>query len=68
MSAAQDDKVGSEDHVVEVAWVPLDEVAQRIVVGVVREPLVAYLRGELPRRYAGYHDAGVTIEWPPDSR
>jgi ADP-ribose pyrophosphatase YjhB (NUDIX family) len=62
-ACAQDD-----DHVVEVAWVPLEEVAQRVVVGVVREPLVAYLRGDLPRRYAGYHEAGVTIEWPPDSR
>ena len=64
---AQDSTTGG-DHVVGVEWVPLDELAQRIVVGVVREPLLAYLRGTFPQRYAGYHDAGVTIEWPADSR
>jgi 8-oxo-dGTP pyrophosphatase MutT (NUDIX family) len=56
------------DHVVEVAWVPLDEVARRIVVQVVREPLLAYLHGTLSQRYAGFHDAGITIEWPADSK
>jgi ADP-ribose pyrophosphatase YjhB (NUDIX family) len=56
------------DHVVAVEWVPIGTLAERIVVGVVREPLLAYLGGELPRHYAGYHDAGVTIEWPADSR
>ena len=65
-SAPQDDTMGS-DHVVAVEWVPLDEVEKRIVVAVVREPLMAYLRGELRGRYAGFHDAGITIEWPPDS-
>lgn len=55
------------DHVVEVAWVPLEEIAQRIVVAVVREPLLQYLSGKLPRRYAGFHEAGITIEWPADS-
>ncbi|HZV77552.1 MAG TPA: NUDIX domain-containing protein [Candidatus Babeliales bacterium] len=57
-----------DDHVVEAAWVPLAEVGERIAVGVVREPLLAYLRGELTQRYAGFHEAGVTIEWPEDSR
>ena len=56
------------DHVVAVEWVPLEQVAERIAVAVVRKPLAAYLRGELPRRYAGYHEAGVTIEWPEGSR
>jgi ADP-ribose pyrophosphatase YjhB (NUDIX family) len=56
------------DHVVATQWVRIDDLAERIVVGVVREPLLAYLRGELPRQYAGYHEAGVTIEWPADSR
>ncbi|MFY9665281.1 MAG: NUDIX domain-containing protein [Candidatus Cybelea sp.] len=65
-SKDQDDRV--EDHVVKVEWVPLDEVGERIVVAVVREPLLEYLRGSLEKRYAGFHDAGVTIEWPPDSR
>jgi ADP-ribose pyrophosphatase YjhB (NUDIX family) len=55
------------DHVVAWEWVPREELAQRIVVRVVREPLLAYLRGELPQRYAGFHEAGITIEWPPDS-
>jgi 8-oxo-dGTP pyrophosphatase MutT (NUDIX family) len=59
---------GSEDHVVTAEWVAIDALAERIVVAVVREPLLAYLRGELPRQYAGYHQAGITIEWPPESR
>lgn len=55
------------DHVVEVAWIPVSEIAARTVVEVVREPLLAYVRGELSHRYAGYREAGVTIEWPDDS-
>jgi hypothetical protein len=50
--------------VVAVEWVPLHEVRLRILVEVVREPLVAYLENRFERRYAGYHDAGITIEWP----
>jgi 8-oxo-dGTP pyrophosphatase MutT (NUDIX family) len=61
-------KDGQSDHVVEVAWVPVSEVSERVVVGVVREPLLAYVRGELTKRYAGFHEAGITIEWPHDSR
>jgi len=56
-----------DDHVVEVAWVPLEAVASHIVVPVVRDPLLAYLRGELPQRYAGFADAGITIRWPSGS-
>jgi ADP-ribose pyrophosphatase YjhB (NUDIX family) len=59
--------VAGGDHVVAVEWVALAEVRARIVVGVVREPLLGYLDGTLKRRYAGYHQAGVTIEWPDDS-
>ena len=55
------------DHVVAVEWVPIDAVRERVAVRVVREPLVAYLEGRGERRYAGYHDAGITIEWPADS-
>jgi ADP-ribose pyrophosphatase YjhB (NUDIX family) len=79
--SAQDDKVGGDaqsfdsaqddtdggDHVVGVEWVSISELAERIVVGVVREPLLAYLGGALRQRYAGFHDAGVTIEWPAGS-
>jgi 8-oxo-dGTP diphosphatase len=56
-----------EDHAVEVAWIPVSEIPSRVVVEVVREPLLACLRGEFARRYAGFHDAGVTIVWPNDS-
>ena len=58
---------GDGDHVVAVEWVALEEVRSRVVVEVVREPLVAYLENRLERRYAGYHEAGITIEWPDDS-
>jgi ADP-ribose pyrophosphatase YjhB (NUDIX family) len=51
------------DHVVDAAWVPLDELASRITVAVVREPLLAFLNGSLPG-YAGYPEAGITIEFP----
>jgi 8-oxo-dGTP diphosphatase len=50
------------DHVETAAWVPLGELAERIAVAVVREPLLAYL--ERGSRYAGYPEAGITIEWP----
>jgi ADP-ribose pyrophosphatase YjhB (NUDIX family) len=65
----QDDTIRTTlgDHVVAVEWVPLDAVRERVAVRVVREPLVAYLEGRSERRYAGYHDAGITIEWPADS-
>lgn len=62
-SAQDDTNVG--DHVVAIEWVPIEEIAERIVVGVVREPLMAYLRGA--QRYAGFREAGITIEWPADS-
>ncbi len=55
------------DHVVEVAWIPIAAIAQRVSVAVVREPLLDYLNGRLDSRYAGFHEAGITIEWPPDS-
>jgi ADP-ribose pyrophosphatase YjhB (NUDIX family) len=66
-SKGQDDPLAA-DHVVGVEWVPLSEVAERIAVAVVREPLVEYLGGSLVKRYAGFHQANVTIEWPQDSR
>ena len=55
------------DHVVGVEWVAVERVREHVGVAVVREPLVAYLAGALPRHYAAVHDAGITIEWPPDS-
>ncbi len=49
-------------HAVALAWVPRAELAARLVIGVVREPLLAYLRGERAR-YTGYDDAGITIKF-----
>jgi ADP-ribose pyrophosphatase YjhB (NUDIX family) len=57
----------TKDHVVAVEWVASSDLRERIAVAVVREPLVAFLEGTLERRYAGYHEAGVRIEWPDDS-
>lgn len=51
------------DHIVESAWVPIDEIEQIVSVRVVREPLLAYLCGR-SSGYAGYPEAGVTIEFP----
>jgi 8-oxo-dGTP diphosphatase len=54
-----------DDHVVAVEWVPVDRLAERIAVAVVRDPLVHYLRDRT--RYFGFAEAGVTIEWPEGS-
>lgn len=54
---------GEGDHVVEAAWVPQDSLARRIAIVVVREPLLAFLNGTL-QGYAGYPEAGITIEFP----
>lgn len=62
-----DPRVSRDEHAVEAQWVPLSEVRNRIAVAVVREPLLSYLGGVLDRRYAGFHHAGITIEWPADS-
>lgn len=52
----------SGDHVVAAEWVPIDRLAERIAVAVVRDPLVQYLRDRT--RYFGFAQAGVTVEWP----
>lgn len=49
-------------HAIACAWVPRAELASRLCVGVVREPLLAYLRGD-DARYFAFDDAGVTIEF-----
>lgn len=53
------------DHVVAVEWVPVDRLAERIAIAVVRDPLLHYLRDRT--RYFGYADAGVTIVWPDET-
>lgn len=55
----------SGDHIVAVEWVPIDRIAERIAIAVVRDPLVHYLRDRT--RYFGYPDAGVTIVWPEEN-
>ncbi|MDQ2857386.1 MAG: NUDIX hydrolase [Candidatus Eremiobacteraeota bacterium] len=52
----------SDPHVVELAWVPRDELGTRIHVPVVREPLLAHL-ADRRRRYFCRADAGITIEF-----
>ncbi len=54
-----------DDHVVAVEWVPIDRLAERIAIAVVRDPLVHYLRDRT--RYFGFPEAGVTIEWPHET-
>ncbi len=50
------------DHVAAAAWVPISSLERRLNVRVVREPLLAFLRNE--QRYAGYPEAGITIDFP----
>jgi ADP-ribose pyrophosphatase YjhB (NUDIX family) len=66
LEAAGDAVAPAEDaHVIGVAWVPRAEVGDRVAVRVVREPLVAWLSGDT-RRYFGYEEADVTIEFADD--
>ncbi len=50
------------DHVVAAQWVSAAELAGRLAIAVVREPLLAYL--DTGARYAGYAEAGVSIVFP----
>jgi ADP-ribose pyrophosphatase YjhB (NUDIX family) len=59
---AQPREVEGDAHVVAFAWVPRSELAARVSVRVVREPLLAALAGD-SRRYFGFEDAGITIEF-----
>jgi ADP-ribose pyrophosphatase YjhB (NUDIX family) len=61
-AAGQPQEVAGDAHVVALAWVPRAELAARVSVRIVREPLLAALAGE-PRRYFGFDDAGITIEF-----
>ena len=51
------------DHVVAAEFVRAGELERRIAVAVVREPLVAFVRGE-SCGYAGYAEAGISIVFP----
>ncbi len=52
----------NDAHVVELAWVPREELETRIRVAVVREPLLKHL-ADPRRRYFCRADAGITIEF-----
>ena len=52
-----------KDHIEAVEWVAVASLSDRIAVAVVREPLLAYLRGDR-RGYAGYAEAGISIVFP----
>ncbi|GAC1402418.1 MAG: hypothetical protein NVSMB64_02230 [Candidatus Velthaea sp.] len=53
-------------HAVACAWVPRGELAARLGVAVVREPLLAHL-GDERRRYFGFGDPGITIEFADET-
>jgi 8-oxo-dGTP pyrophosphatase MutT (NUDIX family) len=55
-----------EDHVTGAGWVAFEDVAAHNIPPVVGEPLLRYLRGDLPLGYAGRHDAGITVRWPDE--
>ena len=49
-------------HVVDLAWSTLDDLAEKIAIRVVREPLLAHLGGDR-RRYFAFSSADVSIEF-----
>lgn len=49
-------------HAVEFAWIPRAEIAERLVVDVVRTPLLGYLEGR-DAAYYGFAESGITIEF-----
>jgi len=61
-AAGEPESVAGDAHVVGLAWVPREGLGARLAVGVVREPLLAALAGDT-RRYFGFADAGITIEF-----
>ena len=54
-----------DSHVVDMEWTPLARLRSRLNVAVVREPLLAWLAGDR-RRYYGFFDARITIEFADD--
>lgn len=49
-------------HAVGLAWVPRDDVPQRLIAAVVRVPLAGYLSGS-GRTYYGFPNADITIQF-----
>ena len=65
VDAGGDPKIPEDesDHVVAAEFVRVEELNDRIAVAVVREPLLAFVRGE-SSGYAGYAEAGISIVFP----
>ena len=61
-SAGEPRVSGLDAHVVALTWATRDELPERLVVPVVREPLLAHL-ADPGRRYFGFADAGITIRF-----
>ncbi len=59
--AASDDA-----HVTEIAWWPRERIAEKIVLPVVRDPIVAHF-ADPAKRYFGFADSGVTIVFADDA-
>lgn len=67
IAATGEPRPGPDDaHVVALAWVPYAELGRRLTVAVVREPLLAHL-ADPARRYFGFADAGISIEFADSS-
>ncbi len=68
IEAAGQPRVPTRDgeHIAGVAFVPIEALGERIAAAVVREPLQAWLRGELTSRYAGFRRADVWFDLPDD--
>lgn len=49
-------------HTIACQWVDSADLAQRLTVAVVREPLIAYL-ADSRRQYFAYADSGITIDF-----
>lgn len=47
-------------HAVDFAWIPREQVGERLNVEVVRIPLLGFLHGDI-RGYYGFEQAGITI-------
>jgi len=63
VSCEGEPRVPSADpHAVGLAWVARADLAACLSVAVVREPLLAHL-GDPERRYFGFRNAGITIDF-----
>jgi 8-oxo-dGTP diphosphatase len=55
------------DHITAAQFVPIGELEQRISARVVREPLLAYLHGNLPERYRAFPVSDISLSLNDES-